>query len=333
MAAAVNPPTKPPHPQPFLPEGKGEKKLRHFLDLLDVNTEEVKLLIQAAGKLKAMKRAEFLPLAGHSLGLVFEKPSLRTRVSFQAAIGQLGGTSIFLSGADAGLGTREPLSDYARVMTSYVDALVVRTFQHATVEGFAQHAKCPVINGLSDYYHPCQALADLFTISEHFGSLDERTVVFVGDGNNVARSLAVGCAHLGWKFRLVCPMPYIFDEPFVRTFRQWFPQAKCEVLNDPVLGMKDADVVYTDVWTSMGQEKEAAERLSQFQGFQVNAALMSHAPAHAVVMHCLPAHRGEEIAADAVDSDRSIVFTQAANRLHLQKALLLWLLKPELLPS
>ncbi len=333
MAAAVVPPSKSPHPQSLSPEVKGENKLRHFLDLLDVNTEEVKLLIQATAKLKAMKRAEFLPLAGHSLGLVFEKPSLRTRVSFQAAIGQLGGTSIFLSGADAGLGTREPLSDYARVMTSYVDALVVRTFQHATVEGFAQYAKCPVINGLSDYYHPCQALADLFTISEHFGSLDERTVVFVGDGNNVARSLAVGCAHLGWKFRLVCPLPYIFDEPFARTFRQWFPQAKCEVIHDPVLGMKDADVVYTDVWTSMGQEKEAAERLNQFQGFQVNASLMSHAPAHAVVMHCLPAHRGEEIAADAVDSKQSIVFTQAANRLHLQKALLLWLLKPELLPS
>lgn len=306
--------------------------MRHFLDLLDVSTDEVKQLLAATAVLKSQKRAAFLPLAGHCLGLVFEKPSLRTRVSFQTAMGQLGGSSIFLSGADAGLGTREPLSDYARVMTSYVDALVVRTFHHATVEGFARFAQCPVINGLSDYYHPCQALADVFTISEHFGSYDQRTVVFAGDGNNVARSLAVACAYLRWKFRLVCPPSYVFDEPFVQAYRQRFPQQACEIVHDPVQGMKDADVVYTDVWTSMGQEQEAAERKKQFEGFQVNAALLKYAPSHAAVMHCLPAHRGEEIAADAVDSPQSIVFTQANNRLHLQKALLLWLLKPDLLP-
>ena len=308
------------------------KTMRHFLDLLDVSTDEVRQLLGATTKLKTMNRDGYLPLAGHCLGLVFEKPSLRTRVSFQAAIGQLGGTSIFLSGADAGLGTREPLSDYARVMTSYVDALVVRTFHHATVEGFARYACCPVINGLSDYYHPCQAMADLFTISEHFGSMDQRTVVFVGDGNNVALSLAVGCAHLGWKFKLACPKGYAFDGPFVQAYRKRFPQFPCETLNDPIAAMKEADVVYTDVWTSMGQEQEAAERLKQFQGFQVNAALLAHAPKQAVVMHCLPAHRGEEIGADAVDSDRSIVFTQAENRLHLQKALLLWLLAPDKSP-
>ncbi|MBL8823944.1 MAG: ornithine carbamoyltransferase [Planctomycetia bacterium] len=306
--------------------------MRHFLDLLDVSKEEVKRLLTATAALKSQTRAEFLPLAGHCLGLVFEKPSLRTRVSFQAAMGQLGGTSIFLSGADAGLGTREPLSDYARVMTSYVDALVVRTFHHATVEGFARYAECPVINGLSDYYHPCQALADVFTISEHFRSMDQRTVVFVGDGNNVARSLAVACAYLNWKFRLVCPASYVFDEPFVKTYQQKFPKLPCEILHDPIQAMQGADVVYTDVWTSMGQEQEALERKQQFQGFQVNAGLLKNAPKHAVVMHCLPAHRGEEIAADAVDSDQSIVFTQAANRLHLQKALLLWLLIPDLLP-
>lgn len=307
--------------------------MRHFLDLLDVSTDEVKLLLAATAQLRTKERTKFLPLAGHCLGLVFEKPSLRTRVSFQAAMGQLGGTSIFLSGADAGLGTREPLSDYARVMTSYVDALVVRTFQHATVQGFAQYAYCPVINGLSDYYHPCQALADLFTISQHFGSFAQRTVVFVGDGNNVARSLAVGCAHLGWKFILACPKGYEFDEPFVQLYRQRFPTFPCETLHDPIAAMKHADVVYTDVWTSMGQEEEAQQRLKHFQGFQVNAALMQHAPQQAVVMHCLPAHRGEEIASDAVDTERSIVFKQAANRLHLQKALLLWLLRPELMPG
>lgn len=307
--------------------------MRHFLDLLDVTSDEVKALLAATRTMKATLRSDFLPLAGYSLGMVFEKPSLRTRVSFQAAIGQLGGSSIFLSGADAGLGTREPLSDYAKVMTSYVDALVVRTFQHATVEGFARYAHCPVINGLSDYYHPCQAMADIFTIAEHFKSQEQRTVVFVGDGNNVARSLAVGCAYLGWKFRLATPKAYVFDDAFVQTYRKRFPNFACETIHDPIAAMKGADVVYTDVWTSMGQEQETAERLKQFQGFQVNNALLKHAPDHAVVMHCLPAHRGEEIAADAVDGPRSIVFTQAANRLHLQKALLLWLLKPALLPK
>ncbi|HMP18036.1 MAG TPA: ornithine carbamoyltransferase, partial [Gemmatales bacterium] len=184
--------------------------MRHFINLLDITSAEILALLAATRTMKSQLRSDYLPLAGHSLGLVFEKPSLRTRVSFQAAIGQLGGTSIFLSGADAGLGTREPLADYARVMTSYVDALVVRTFQHETVEGFARHAQCPVINGLSDYYHPCQALADLFTIRERFPGTDPKTVVFVGDGNNVARSLAVGCAHLGWKFRLASPQAYVF---------------------------------------------------------------------------------------------------------------------------
>ncbi|HQR42962.1 MAG TPA: ornithine carbamoyltransferase [Gemmatales bacterium] len=307
--------------------------MRHFLDLLDVTTEEVKKLLSATAKLKAMPRGSQLSLAGRCLGLVFEKPSLRTRVSFQAAIGQLGGTSIFLSGADAGLGTREPLSDYARVMTSYVDALVVRTFQHSTVEGFARYAHCPVINGLSDYYHPCQAMADVFTISEHYQSMAQRTVVFVGDGNNVARSLAVACAHLGWKFRLACPQGYAFDDAFVQAYRQRFPKFPCETLHDPIAAMKDADVVYTDVWTSMGQESETQKRLKEFAGFQVNAQLLKAAPQHAVVMHCLPAHRGEEIASDAVDGDRSIVFTQAANRLHFQKSLLLWLLDPGKMPA
>jgi ornithine carbamoyltransferase len=307
--------------------------MRHFLDLFDINAEEAYALLKATETLKALPRGTHLSLAGRCLGLVFEKPSLRTRVSFQAAIGQLGGTSIFLSGADAGLGTREPLSDYARVMTSYVDALVVRTFQHSTVEGFARYANCPVINGLSDYYHPCQAMADVFTISEYFQSMQPRTVVFVGDGNNVSRSLAVACAYLGWKFRLACPPGYAFDDAFVQAYRQRFPKYPCEIMHDPVAAMKDADVVYTDVWTSMGQESETQKRLKDFTGFQVNAALLKAAPAHAVVMHCLPAHRGEEIAADAVDSERSIVFTQAANRLHFQKALLLWLIEPGKLPE
>jgi ornithine carbamoyltransferase len=305
--------------------------MRHFLDMLDLDAGDPEFLLAATARLKAQPREGFLPLAGRCLGLVFEKPSLRTRVSFQAAMGQLGGSSIFLSGADAGLGTREAISDYARVMTSYVDALVVRTFQHATVEDFAKYAACPVINGLSDYFHPCQALADLFTVKEHFGSLSNRTLAFVGDGNNVARSLAIGCAYLGVKFRLVCPASYTFDAPFLERYAKRFPAVPFDVTHDPGRGMKDADVVYTDVWASMGQEAEAQQRKQVFHPYQVNAALLRQAPSHAVVMHCLPAHRGEEITSDAIDTPRSIVFAQAANRLHLQKTLLLWLLRTEVL--
>jgi ornithine carbamoyltransferase len=305
--------------------------MRHFVDMLDLQRTDVEFLLQSTAKLKAAPRQAQLPLAGYCLGLVFEKLSLRTRVSFQAAMGQLGGTSIFLSGADAGLGTREPLSDYARVMTSYVDALVVRTFQHSTVQDFARYAACPVINGLSDAYHPCQALTDLFTVQEHFKTLEQKTIVFVGDGNNVARSLAIACAYLGVTFRLICPPSYSFDAAFAGTYQAKFPNAKYEVAHDPTLGVKDADVIYTDVWTSMGQEAEAKQRQQAFQQYQVNGKLLRQAPKHAVVMHCLPAHRGEEIADDALDTPQSIVYQQAANRLHAQKALLLWLLRPEVL--
>jgi len=299
--------------------------------MLDLESGDVNFLLDATARLKAQPREGFLPLAGRCLGLVFEKPSLRTRVSFQAAMGQLGGSSIFLSGADAGLGTREAISDYARIMTSYVDALVVRTFQHATVEAFAKFAQCPVINGLSDYYHPCQTLADLFTVQECFGSLTGRTLAFVGDGNNVARSLAICCAYTGVRFRLVCPPSYTFDATFLQRYQARFPGKDIEMMNDPTQGVKDVDVVYTDVWTSMGQEDEARQRTQAFASYQVNSVLLRRAPTHAVVMHCLPAHRGEEITSEAMDGPSSIVFTQAANRLHLQKTLLLWLLRPAVL--
>jgi ornithine carbamoyltransferase len=305
--------------------------MHHFLDMLDLERGDVELLLRATAQWKAAPRQAALPLAGYCLGLVFEKPSLRTRVSFQAAMGQLGGTSIFLSGADAGLGTREPISDYARVMTSYVDALVVRTFQHATIQAFAQYAACPVINGLSDYYHPCQSLADLFTVQEHFGTLQKKTLVFVGDGNNVSRSLAICCAYLGVKFRLACPPQYNFDAAFIAAYQRKFAKSKYEVMHDPIQAVRDADVIYTDVWTSMGQEAETQARRQAFQTYQVNGALLRQAPSHAVVMHCLPAHRGEEIADDALDTPQSLIYQQAANRLHAQKALLLWLLKPEAL--
>ncbi|HZT82569.1 MAG TPA: ornithine carbamoyltransferase [Gemmataceae bacterium] len=299
--------------------------MRHFLDLLDLTPDEINHLLDEAARLKASRRRDPV-LLGRVLGLVFEKPSLRTRVSFQAAIAQLGGSSVFLGGAEAGLGSRESVPDFARTISQYVDAVVLRTFSHATVEAFAAHASCPVINGLSDYYHPCQALGDLLTLREVFGGVAGRTVVFVGDGNNVARSLAVGTGKLGGRFILASPPGYGFDEPFLRAYREQVPNGQLLQNGTPDHALHEADVIYTDVWTSMGQEAEREERRRHFAAFQVNAALLELAPAHARVMHCLPAHRGEEVTDDVLDGERSIVFQQAGNRMHAQKALLQWLL-------
>jgi ornithine carbamoyltransferase len=257
---------------------------------------------------------------------VFEKPSLRTRVSFQAAMAQLGGASMFLSGKEVGLGSRESVPDCARTLSQYVDGVVLRVFQQATVETFAAHATVPVINGLSDTDHPCQALGDLLTLREVFGAVAGRTLVFVGDGNNVARSLAVGCGLLGARFILASPDGYGFDEAFLRAFRQKAPRGEVLENGRPEHALGEADVIYTDVWTSMGQEAEAEERRQKFAAFQVNETLLALAPAHARVMHCLPAHRGEEITDTVLDGERSIVFQQAGNRMHAQKALLKWLL-------
>ena len=302
--------------------------MRHFLDLLDLTSDEVLHLLSEASRLKtAHKRGEATPvLLGKVLGMVFEKPSLRTRVSFQAAIAQLGGSSVFLPGSETGLGSREPVSDFARVMSEYVDAIVLRTFSHATVEAFAANSTCPVINGLSDYYHPCQALGDLLTMQEVFSDLKDRTVVFVGDGNNVARSLAIGCGKLGMHFILAAPQGYGFDEPFLQIYRRHIPQGDVLVNGEPGHAIVKADILYTDVWTSMGQEAEREERRQRFAAFQVNADLLKQAPAHTRFMHCLPAHRGEEVTSDVLDGERSIVFQQAGNRMHAQKALLQWLL-------
>jgi ornithine carbamoyltransferase len=302
--------------------------MRHILDLLDWTGEEILTLFKDTSRLKAAhKHKEPTPnLLGRVLGLLFEKPSLRTRVSFQAAIAQLGGASVFMAGNEVGLGSREDVPDFARTLSEYVDAVVLRTFSHATVEGFAAHASVPVINGLSNYYHPCQALADLFTVQEVFGEVTGRTLVFVGDGNNVARSLAVCCGKLQVRFLLASPHGYGFDEPFLQAYRTHVPDGELVQNGEPLDAVRAADVIYTDVWTSMGQEAEHDERLRRFAGFQVNDALLKLAPAHARVMHCLPAHRGEEVTSEVLDSPRSIVFQQAGNRMHVQKALLLWLL-------
>lgn len=302
---------------------------RHLLDIFDLTAEEIAKLLKDAARLKkAHERGKDKPaLAGRVLGMVFEKPSLRTRVSFQAAIAQLGGESIFLSGPEVGLGARETIPDFARTMSKYVDGVVLRTFRHKTVEDFAAYASCPVINGLSDYAHPCQALGDLLTLAECFDPIEGRTVVFVGDGNNVARSLAVGCGKLGVHFVLAAPEGYGFDAPFLKKYREQVPEGDLKQVSNPKQAVRTADIVYTDVWTSMGQEDERAERKQKFSRFQVNAELLKQAPEQARVMHCLPAHRGEEVTDDVLDGDSSVVFEQAGNRMHAQKALLEWLLK------
>jgi ornithine carbamoyltransferase len=309
--------------------------MRHLLDLFDITRDEIEALFSQTAALKAASvRGQRRPtLRGMVLGLVFEKPSLRTRVSFQAAMAQMGGGSIFLGSSDAGLGTRESIGDFAKTLSQYVDGVVLRTFSHSTVELFASLATCPVINGLSDYYHPCQALADLFTMQERFGGLSGRHVVFVGDGNNVARSLGVCCSRLGVRFTLTAPPAYEFDEPFVKKYRLHFPPDGLAYSAEPLAAVHDADVIYTDVWTSMGQEAEREARRRDFAGFQINRTLLAAAPPHAVLMHCLPAHREEEVTSEILDSPRSIVFQQAGNRLHLQKALLQWLLGGDLPPT
>jgi ornithine carbamoyltransferase len=299
--------------------------MHHFIDLLDWDADQINKFLKDAARLKkaALKGKHKPHLQGKVLGLIFEKPSLRTRASFQAGMAQLGGQSFFLNGPEIGLGQRESLPDIARTMGEYVDAVVLRTFQHENVVEFARWSQKPVINGLSDYYHPCQALGDLLTVRECFGPLEGRTIVFVGDGNNVARSLAIVCGKVGIRFILAAPSPYRFDPSFLETYRTRV-NGQLEEIEDPLKAVAQADVIYTDVWASMGQEAQAKERGRHFEAYQVNATLLKSAPEHAKVMHCLPAHRGEEITDEVLDGPQSVAFPQAGNRMHAQKALLLW---------
>lgn len=301
--------------------------MRHFLHLLPVERDTICHFLTAAARLKAeVERGEFAStLRNKVIALVFEKPSLRTRVSFEAGIAQLGGTSLFFNGGEMGLGIRETIPDFARNMSQYVNAIVMRVFKQSTVEETARHSAIPIINGLSDISHPCQALADLLTIQECFGSVAGKMVVFVGDGNNVARSLAVGCGKVGARFVLARPEGYGFPPDFLAKYRQFVGPQLPEETVDPGIAVKNADVIYTDVWTSMGQEAEREARLKIFTPYQVNAALLAKAPKHVKVLHCLPAHRGEEITDDVIEGPASVVFQQAGNRMHVQKAVLEWL--------
>ncbi|MDP2933104.1 MAG: ornithine carbamoyltransferase, partial [bacterium] len=263
-----------------------------------------------------------LCLAGKSLVMLFEKPSLRTRMSFQIAMAQLGGNPIYVKPEDiGGIGKREPLKDMARVLDRYADGIMARTFAHQTVIDLANYAEIPVINALTDWSHPCQAMADIMTIREHFGQrLKGIKIAFIGDGNNVARSLAFGCAKLGMKIVIASPKGYELDEKSISRTNQIAAGTTAQI-NSPPDAVKGADVIYTDTWISMGQEDEKQKRISDFQGFAVDAKLLSLAP-KAKIMHCLPAYRGYEITDEAMESENSIVFDEAENRLHFQRALL-----------
>jgi len=301
--------------------------MRNLITLADLEPAELERIFAVSAELKTkFARGVREPLlTGRVLALLFEKPSLRTRVSFEAAMAHLGGKSLIL-GDDVGFGKRETLEDFARVLGEYVDILVVRAKDHALVQSIAEHARCVVINGLTNRGHPCQALADFFTLREQFGRLQDLKLAFVGDSNNVARSLAIGCGKVGMRMALATPEGYQLEGEFVEFLRREVPFLELTLTDDPVVAVREASVVYTDVWTSMGQESEREQRREIFAPYQVNAALMSHALPNAKFMHCLPARRGEEVASDVMDGPQSIVMQQAANRLHAQKGALAWLI-------
>lgn len=301
--------------------------MRHLLTLLDLSRAEIERIFAITTDLKAkLERGQrdcLLP--GRVLALLFEKPSLRTRVSFETAIVHLGGASLYL-GADVGWGKRESTADFSQVLGQYVDVVVCRTNSQQRLVELASHSPCSVINGLSDTDHPCQALADLFTIIERHGPPDGQKVAFIGDGNNVAKSLAEACALFDLPFALASPPAYRFDVEFVRNLRQRFPHFELLETTDPRAAAAEACCVYTDVWTSMGQEAETTARQAAFAPYQVTADLLSYAHEDACFLHCLPARRGEEVTDEVLDGPQSAVLQQAANRMHAQKGLLAWML-------
>ncbi len=296
----------------------------HLTTIADLSEQDLAEVFSVARDLKQrLQRGEAVgSLAGKSLGMIFEKPSLRTRVSFQVGMNQLGGHALYLSPGEIGLGKREAVCDVARVLSGFVDGIMARTFAHETIVELARYSRVPVINGLSDHSHPCQALADMLTAMEEFGEVRGRTWAFVGDGNNVARSLYVLCGKLGVRFRLAAPPGYELSEQFLADCRAAGIETDYDLIRDPAEAVRGAEVLYTDTWTSMGQEDEKAEREKAFADYQVNAGLVSAAGPEAIVMHCLPAYRGVEITDEVIDGPQSRVFQEAENRMHAQKAVL-----------
>ncbi len=291
----------------------------HFLTLLDYSSDELRALLARAIELKNMriKGESFTPLKGKTLAMIFEKSSTRTRVSFETGMVQLGGHALFLSPRDTQFGRGEPIEDSARVLSRMVDGVMIRTFDHENVEKFAAHSSIPVINGLTDVYHPCQLLADMQTWFEHRGDINGATVAWIGDGNNMCHSYINASTQLGFKLNIACPSTYSPNENIIKK-----AQDTVMITDDAKQAAKNADLIVTDVWASMGQEKEQTERVKVFQSFQVNKELLSLANKDALFMHCLPAHRGEEVTADVIDGTQSVVWDEAENRLHAQKALM-----------
>lgn len=296
---------------------------KDFLSIADLSKVEIYEIFDLAGRLKAQThtREPHQHLAGYSLAMIFAKPSTRTRISFETGIFQLGGMGLYLAPQDIGIGTREAVKDVARVISRYNDMIMARLFDHAHIEELAEYASVPVINGLTDYNHPCQIMADAFTILEHRGTLEDLKIVYIGDGNNIAHSWINFAGRLPINLVICSPQNYHPDSETFQNAHQ-AGLSKLEIIQDPLEAVKDADVLYTDVWASMGQEAEAAERKRIFMPYQVNSELLSHASKGALVMHCLPAHRDEEITDEVLESPASIVFDEAENRMHVQKAIM-----------
>lgn len=313
-----------------MPKQRRAGLVKDLLDVAAISKADIESLLTLAARLKEKQRRGISHplLEGKTLGLLFEKPSTRTRVSFEAGMNQLGGHAMVLPMADTQLSRGESVSDTARVLSRYLDGIVIRTYDHSTVEEWAREATMPVINGLTDLSHPCQALSDLLTIKEEKGRLKGVKIAYVGDGNNVANSLIEAAAKMGMTIALGCPSGYQPDQHVVDLARAEATKtgAAIEIDHDPYVAVKDADVIYADVWISMGREREQARRLKVLAPYQVNSRLVSKAKADAIVMHCLPAHRGEEITAEVLDGPQSVVIDQAENRLHMQKAVLAKLL-------
>jgi len=299
--------------------------MKHFISIADHQTEDLRHVLDVAKRLKNQHKSTGKNdpvLAGKTLAMIFEKPSLRTRVSFASAMAQLGGQGLLLRDEEVGLDTREPVADVARVLSGMCAGIMARTFAHDKLERLARHATVPVINGLTDHDHPCQAMADLLTIEEHFGNLEGLTVAFIGDGNNVARSLAEGCGRFEMRFILSSPAGYELPSEDVDRIMERVPELDFILERDAIEAVRSADVIVTDTWVSMGQEAQKAQRLKDFHGFIVNEALMAQAPKQAMVLHCLPAYRGYEISEGVIDGPQSLVFQEAENRLHVQKGLI-----------
>ena len=298
--------------------------MKDFISIIDCSTELLKELIRTSARLKSLYSVGGTDrcLTGKTLAMLFEKPSLRTRISFEVAMTDLGGNAIYVKPEDiGGIGKREPIKDMARVLSRYVDGIMARTFEHSTIIELAEFATVPVINALTNWSHPCQAMADVLTIQKHLGKIEGVKIAFIGDGNNVARSLAFASAKLGMKMVVASPKSYELDAETINKANKVSPGCVRQT-NDPKAAVAGADVIYTDTWVSMGQEDESQKRLADFAGFQVNAQLVKTAPAKVKIMHCLPAHRGLEITDDVAESANSIMFDQAENRLHFQRALL-----------